>query len=112
MSGCGSSAAVTEQVHGPCPFYLARELAANAELVFMPYNYLVDTKTRTSIKQLSWEGSILIFDEAHNLEVGRHLHIRACTLLSWPCGNAKRLQGMCVKAAWLWGHFAWNCARS
>ena len=57
------------QVHGPCPFYLARELAASAELVFLPYNYLVDTKTRTTIKQLTWEGAVLIFDEAHNLEV-------------------------------------------
>lgn len=57
------------QVQSLCPFYLARELTGAAELIFMPYNYLVDAKTRASIKQLSLEGAILIFDEAHNIEV-------------------------------------------
>lgn len=50
-----------------CPYYLSREMAGSAELVFLPYNYLVDAKTRTGLG-ITFENSILIFDEAHNVE--------------------------------------------
>ncbi|RNF22456.1 putative helicase [Trypanosoma conorhini] len=51
---------------GYCPYYSEREQAKEAELVFLPYNYLFDVSIR---KQLPFEvkGSILIVDEAHNL---------------------------------------------
>ena len=55
---------------GPCPYYLTREMAAGADLVLMPYNYLVDARTRFGLKSIQWRGSVLIFDEAHNVEVG------------------------------------------
>ena len=58
------------QVQGPCPYFLSREMAGGAELVFMPYQYLIDAKTRIGLDNISWEDAILIFDEAHNLEVG------------------------------------------
>jgi len=54
---------------GPCPYYLTREMAAGADLVLMPYNYLVDARTRFGLKSIQWRGSVLIFDEAHNVEV-------------------------------------------
>jgi regulator of telomere elongation helicase 1 len=54
--------------HGPCPFYLAREMTGTAEIIFMPYNYLTEPMTRISLK-IDWIGSIIIFDEAHNLSV-------------------------------------------
>lgn len=53
---------------GPCPFYLSREMAATANIVFMPYNYLIDAKIRGGLAT-KWENSVLIFDEAHNIEV-------------------------------------------
>ncbi len=53
---------------GPCPFYVSRELQADAELVILPYNYLVDPKIRKSMKAFDWSSCVLIFDEAHNLE--------------------------------------------
>lgn len=56
-------------IRGPCPFYLAREMARTADLVFMPYNYLIDSKNRAGLNMLRLENSILIFDEAHNVEV-------------------------------------------
>lgn len=37
-----------------------------AEIVFVPYNYLIDPMARRSIG-ISIENSILIFDEAHNV---------------------------------------------
>lgn len=86
------------QVQGPCPFYLARELAASAELIFMPYNYLVDTKTRSAMKQLSWEGAVLIFDEAHNLEVGSQAAERMrCSHSAGPMSIATTT---CCTAGW------------
>ena len=57
---------------GGCPFYISRELQADAELVILPYNYLVDPKIRKSMTNLDWSKCVLIFDEAHNLE-------RVCT---------------------------------
>lgn len=40
---------------------------SEADLVFMPYNYLLDKKTRGS-SLLSFKDAIVIFDEAHNVE--------------------------------------------
>lgn len=50
-----------------CPYYTSRELLSEADLVFMPYNYLLDKKTRGS-SLLSFKDAIIIFDEAHNVE--------------------------------------------
>ncbi|KAK7375603.1 hypothetical protein VNO78_35510 [Psophocarpus tetragonolobus] len=52
---------------GPCPYYLSKEVHKNVDIVFAPYNYLIDRGYRNSL-QLSWSNSVLIFDEAHNLE--------------------------------------------
>nr|XP_007150664.1 hypothetical protein PHAVU_005G171300g [Phaseolus vulgaris]ESW22658.1 hypothetical protein PHAVU_005G171300g [Phaseolus vulgaris] len=52
---------------GPCPYYLSKELHKFVDILFAPYNYLIDRGYRNSL-QLSWSNSVLIFDEAHNLE--------------------------------------------
>jgi Rad3-related DNA helicase len=49
-----------------CPFFLTRNMLPEAEIVFVPYNYLIDPMARRSIG-ISIENSILIFDEAHNV---------------------------------------------
>ncbi|GKV43402.1 hypothetical protein SLEP1_g50693 [Rubroshorea leprosula] len=53
--------------YGPCPYYLSRELHKVVDILFAPYNYLIDRGNRKSLK-LDWQKSIVIFDEAHNLE--------------------------------------------
>ena len=50
-----------------CPYFLSREMASNAELIFMPYNYLIDSRNRAGLG-IRWERAVLIFDEAHNIE--------------------------------------------
>lgn len=47
---------------------MSREGLLDADLVVMPYNYLVDRKTKNTTSQLDLAGAIIIFDEAHNVE--------------------------------------------
>ena len=50
-----------------CPYFFSREASTNADLILLPYNYLVDASIRATLKVM-WENAIIIFDEAHNLE--------------------------------------------
>lgn len=50
-----------------CPYYAARSLKNKADIIFMPYNYLVDPKSRKA-HGVELEGNVVIFDEAHNIE--------------------------------------------
>ena len=53
--------------HNACPFYLSRDNQATADLIFLPYNYIVDINSRKS-QNIILKDSIIIFDEAHNIE--------------------------------------------
>jgi len=53
--------------HQICPFYKTREDAKEVELLFIPYDYLINPMTRDSL-QVTLKNSILIFDEGHNIE--------------------------------------------
>jgi regulator of telomere elongation helicase 1 len=50
-----------------CPYFLQRNRVEFADLVLMPYNYLFDEKVRSNFK-VRYENSIVIMDEAHNVE--------------------------------------------
>ncbi|KAJ9587971.1 hypothetical protein L9F63_018600, partial [Diploptera punctata] len=50
-----------------CPYYTARELKNNADIIFIPYNYILDQK-RMRTQDISLAGNIVILDEAHNIE--------------------------------------------
>ncbi|CAK9185657.1 unnamed protein product [Ilex paraguariensis] len=52
---------------GPCPYYVSRELHKVVDILFAPYNYLIDRGYRKSLS-IEWNNCVLIFDEAHNLE--------------------------------------------
>ncbi|GBG29891.1 Regulator of telomere elongation helicase 1 [Hondaea fermentalgiana] len=57
------------QRQGVCPYFLSRAKPVQeaAEIVFMPYNYLVNASTRQGL-DVRWANSIIVVDEAHNLE--------------------------------------------
>jgi regulator of telomere elongation helicase 1 len=50
-----------------CPFYMTRDQQQKADIVFLPYNYLIDPIARKA-QNIELKNAIIIFDEAHNLE--------------------------------------------
>lgn len=50
-----------------CPYFLTKELKQNADIIFMPYNYLLDTKTRRT-QGIDVQNNVILLDEAHNVE--------------------------------------------
>ena len=50
-----------------CPYFYTRDNSESSDLVMLPYNYLLDGSIRNTLK-IDWKDSIVIFDEAHNLE--------------------------------------------
>ncbi|CAN8233359.1 unnamed protein product [Cochlearia groenlandica] len=50
-----------------CPYYITREVHKDVDILFAPYNYLITNAYRKYLN-VNWHNSVLIFDEAHNLE--------------------------------------------
>jgi DNA repair helicase Rad3 len=50
-----------------CPYYATRELRPKADIIFCPYNYLIEPLIRKSL-DISLKGQVVILDEAHNIE--------------------------------------------
>ncbi|XP_008589275.1 PREDICTED: LOW QUALITY PROTEIN: regulator of telomere elongation helicase 1 [Galeopterus variegatus] len=40
--------------HKVCPYYLSRNLKQQADIIFMPYNYLLDAKFKFGLQDLTW----------------------------------------------------------
>lgn len=50
-----------------CPYFLSKEQKAEADIIFMPYNYVLDPLIRKTLS-IDLTGAIIILDEAHNVE--------------------------------------------
>lgn len=62
-----------------CPYFTAKHIAEKADIVFMPYNYLLDPRIR-EINQIDLRNAIVILDEAHN--VAKICEDFACTKIT------------------------------
>lgn len=51
---------------GGCPYFETRKAAQTADIVLVPYAYVIEERTRNSLG-LDLQGNIVVFDEAHNL---------------------------------------------
>lgn len=49
-----------------CPYFMSKTIAKNSDIIFLPYNYLIDPKLR-EMNEIELRGSIVIIDEAHNI---------------------------------------------
>lgn len=49
-----------------CPYYHQKMRLQEADVIFMPYNYLLDSGFREGLK-LRMERAIVIIDEGHNI---------------------------------------------
>lgn len=49
-----------------CPYYEAKQRVKTAQVVFMPYNYLLDINIRQTFG-VELQESVIVIDEAHNL---------------------------------------------
>ena len=63
-----------------------KDRAEGADVVFMPYNYLIDEKIRENF-QIKFENSIIIFDEAHNITSS----CEDTSSFSIDCGNLEKV---------------------
>ncbi|GAB1607240.1 Fanconi anemia group J protein homolog [Argonauta hians] len=50
-----------------CPYFLTRSLMKDSNVVFCPYNYLLDPTIR-QVMDIKLKGNIVILDEGHNVE--------------------------------------------
>ncbi|OWZ23055.1 hypothetical protein PHMEG_0002137 [Phytophthora megakarya] len=55
------------QKHRECAYFHSREALDHANIVFAPYNYLLDPTIRDAVG-ISLKDSIVVLDEAHNVE--------------------------------------------
>jgi regulator of telomere elongation helicase 1 len=51
---------------GVCPYFLQKERAKHADLILMPYQYLIDQKIRENF-DINYNNAVVIVDEAHNI---------------------------------------------
>jgi Rad3-related DNA helicase len=55
------------QENQTCPYFLSKEQKTDADIIFMPYNYVLDPLIRKTLG-IDLTGSVIILDEAHNVE--------------------------------------------
>ena len=56
------------QEKGYCPYFLARQVLASANVVVYNYQYMLDPKISSLVTRSLDERSIVVFDEAHNID--------------------------------------------
>ena len=69
-----------------CPFFAAKMIKSDVQIVFAPYNYLLDRSIRKSL-DINLGGQIVMLDEAHNIE---DICRRSASLMSQE-GEARNL---------------------
>lgn len=57
----------TSNTEAVCPYYISQLLSSHAEIVFAPYEYILDENIRNRVN-FSLDNSVIVLDEAHNIE--------------------------------------------
>jgi Rad3-related DNA helicase len=83
------------RVERSCPYYASRALVPDADIVFCPYNYLLDPTVRSTLG-IDFENAVIILDEAHNtMEACMQAasSISSLSVLELVCNELEDLQG-------------------
>ena len=54
------------KMKGACPYFVAREMMRKSEIIFAPYNYVIDPSIRSAMG-INLKNTAVLFDEAHNI---------------------------------------------
>lgn len=54
-------------VHKCCPYFISKRQAIKSDIIFIPYSYLIDPIIRKANDIKLGENSVIILDEAHNV---------------------------------------------
>ena len=66
-SGTISNGNGTYSSRAACPYYLSHVLSKDADIIFAPYNYVLDPGIREAL-DIELNNAVVILDEAHNVE--------------------------------------------
>ena len=55
------------RINSVCPYYLGKARLASSDIVILPYSFILNQSIREKL-QLQMKDSILVFDEAHNID--------------------------------------------
>jgi DNA excision repair protein ERCC-2 len=58
-------------LHGWCPYFLARHVINHAKVLVYNYQYMLDPKVSKMVTAELENESIVVFDEAHNIDNGK-----------------------------------------
>lgn len=50
-----------------CPYFYTRQSSRKADLLLVPYNYIIDATIRKTL-DIEWKDCVVILDEGHNIE--------------------------------------------
>ena len=93
---------IAEQQHA-CAFFMSRDASKEADVILMPYNYLIDGELRRTL-EIDLNGAIVICDEAHNV-VECHLfsvHVRiASESLGYDRKDGPRRVPLVILVSWI-----------
>lgn len=78
-----------------CPYFVSRGTLEEADLIFLPYNYLLDKKTQGGAL-FDFKGAVVILDEAHNVE-GSCYDAVSCEITSEDLAMAARELKHCME---------------
>ncbi|OEL36389.1 Regulator of telomere elongation helicase 1 [Dichanthelium oligosanthes] len=73
--------------NGPCPYYISRELSKSVDILFAPYNYLIDPGNRRSLNGIPWDNAFHVNEAQQTSGDALKVLGKSSRTLSWWCFN-------------------------